>query len=139
MNTPTHNLRADAYVARLMSELDRAAIARRLQEARKRSGLTQKEMADVLHVHERSIQDWESVSKAAIPFDRLDEWATTTGVTKVWLLQGDEFVEAGVRLARIEGRLEELASGMADLLGEMRQLREGQDEPPQAVASRRRL
>lgn len=116
-----------------MNELDRAAISARLKEARERSGLTQSEMADILHVHERSVQDYESVNKTTVPFDRLDEWATATGVTKAWLLQGDEIVDAGERLARIEGRLAELADGMTDLLDEMRQLREGPGEQPLAA------
>lgn len=123
MTTAAPSLRADAYVARLMTELDRAAISKRLQSSRKRAGLKQHEMADLLQVHVRSVQDWESVSKDTVPYDRIDEWATSTGTTKAWLLHGDEIVENGDRLARIEGRLESLAGGMAELLDEMRLLR----------------
>jgi len=73
-----------------MAELDRAAISLRIAEARdKRAGLTQPELADVLRVHWRTVQDWESPKNANVPWDRLGEIATATGVTKEWLLHGD--------------------------------------------------
>lgn len=82
--------RGGEYVAALMAELSRAAIAQRISRARKQAGLTQHELADVMHVHYRTVQDWESVRKEATPWDRLDELAAVTGVTRNWLLHGED-------------------------------------------------
>lgn len=72
-----------------MAELDRAAISLRIAEARdKRAGLIQTEIADLLGVHWRTIQDWESPKNPTVPWDRLSEIAEATGVTKEWLLHG---------------------------------------------------
>lgn len=74
-----------------MAELDRAAISVRIAEARdKRAGLTQPELADILDVHWRTIQDWESPKNGTVPWDRLGEIADATGVTKEWLLHGEQ-------------------------------------------------
>lgn len=102
-------------MARLMAELDRAEIARRLQTSRKKAGFTQQEIADTMRVHVRTVQDWESPAKEAIPFDRLDEWAQLTSASKPWLLHGDDLIEAGDRLEAIEDRLEALVAGQAAL------------------------
>lgn len=94
-----------------MSELETAAISRRLQDARKQAGLTQQEMADLLVVHKRSVEDYESPRKDVIPYDRLNEWARLTKTTAEWLLHGIEPGEAATpgqvrdldaRLARVE-------------------------------------
>ena len=74
-----HTFRGGEYVAALMAELSRAAIAQRIARARKQSGLTQNELADLMHVHYRTVQDWESPKKDATPWDRLDELAAVTG------------------------------------------------------------
>lgn len=73
-----------------MGELDRAAISVRLQQSREEAGLTQPEIGELLRVHWRTVQDWESPKKRNVPFDRLDEWAAITGTAKQWLLHGDE-------------------------------------------------
>jgi len=80
--------RGGEYVATLMAELERAAIAQRIANAREQAGLSQPELADLVHVHFRTIQDWESTKKQTTPWDRLDEIARVTGVTKEWLLHG---------------------------------------------------
>ena len=73
-----------------MAELDRAAISLRIAEARdKRAGLTQPELADIIGVHWRTVQDWESPKNPTVPWDRLGEIAEATGLTKEWLLHGD--------------------------------------------------
>ena len=99
------------YLARLLEDMDRAAISTRLKAAREEAGVTQEEMADILSVHVRSIQDYERPSLKTVPFDRLDEWAAATGKTKTWLLQGDEAVESD-RLANLEARLESVAGAL---------------------------
>ena len=108
-----------AYLAELMAELNRAEIKRRLQESRKVAGLTQKQMSDILHTHERTVQDYESLKKEVIPFEHLDKWADVTATTTTWLLQGDEVVTSEERLDRLEtqvGRAVELLELMAESL-----------------------
>jgi predicted XRE-type DNA-binding protein len=78
------------YLHSLMAELDRAAISLRLGESLKTAGITQQEMADLLHVHKRSVEDYTSPRITTIPFDRLDEWARLAGTSKEWLLHGDQ-------------------------------------------------
>jgi transcriptional regulator with XRE-family HTH domain len=99
-----------------MAELDRAAISVRLRQARDDVGLTRPEMAELLTVHFRSIENYESPQKHVIPFDRLDEWAQITGRTKEWLLHGDEpRVMADDRLGMIEERLERVVAELQAL------------------------
>lgn len=123
-----HTFRGGEYVAALMAELSRAAIAQRIATARKRAGLNQHELADLMHVHYRTVQDWESVKKEATPWDRLDELAAVTGISRNWLLHGED--EAGVpdaeslarRLAELEGLVEKTREDVGQALGLLRQL-----------------
>lgn len=90
-----------------MGELDRAAICQRIGHAREEAGLTQPELAELLHpsVHWRTVQTWESVKQPRVPWDRLDEIARVTGKTKEWLLHGDTDVEAHAGFDRVLARL----------------------------------
>ena len=100
----------DGYLAHLMGEIDRAAISLRLAQARAEVGLNQAEMAELLTVHFRSIQNYESPKRHVIPFDRLDQWAQVTGRTKEWLLHGDEpQIVADDRLETIEEQLRKIS------------------------------
>ena len=124
------------YLADLLVELDRAAICRRIAEARQRAGLTQPELAEALRqpVHWRTVQVWERGQRSrkgehqwVVPWDRLDDIASVLGVTKVWLLHGDEPVVGGDDVnARLE-RLEQLALRALALLE-----RDDQDREEQA-------
>ena len=98
-----------------MGELDRASICARIQEARERAGLTQPELAEALDppVHWRTVQTWESVKDPRVPWDRLDEIARITGVTKEWLLHGDAAVSADPD--RLQLLLEEVAAVRQEL------------------------
>lgn len=107
-----HTFRGGEYVAALMAELSRAAIAQRIAKARKQAGLNQNELADLMHVHYRTVQDWESVKKEATPWDRLDELAAITDVTKEWLLHGER-AEAVADAPSILRRLELLEETVA--------------------------
>jgi transcriptional regulator with XRE-family HTH domain len=78
-----------AYLHELMARINRAAIKLRLKESLAQSGLKQHEMADILHVHVRSVEDYVSPKNNTVPFDRLDEWGAATGVSTEWLLHGD--------------------------------------------------
>jgi transcriptional regulator with XRE-family HTH domain len=116
---------SDAYPMSLMGEIDRAAISLRLAQARAEVGLNQPEMAELLTVHWRSVQNYESPKMRVIPFDRLDQWAQITGRTKEWLLHGDEpLIVADDRLAAIEMELREIRDQLkwlGDLVREMNQ------------------
>lgn len=105
------------YLTKLMAELDRASICGRIAQAREEAGLTQPELGEVLGVHWRTIQTWESIKTPRVPWDRLDEIARTTGTTKDWLLHGREPEVAPLedpavvaRLDRIERLLEALVA-----------------------------
>ena len=95
-----------------MAELDRAAISARLAQSRDVAGLSQEDMSELLTVHVNTIQNWESLKKRTIPFDRLDEWAALTNTSKAWLLHGEEAKPPEVGDAewreRIEERLDEI-------------------------------
>lgn len=101
-----------AYLDELMAQINRAAISQRLGESLKTAGLTQPEMADLLHVHVRSVEDYVSPRKSVVPFDRLEEWASHTRTTVEWLLHGDETAARiqldPVRLEELLARLERL-------------------------------
>ena len=116
--TRRHRFRGGEYVAGLMAELERAAIARRIADAREQAGLSQAELADLLHVHFRTVQDWESPKKSATPWDRMDELASATSTTKEWLLHGDPVGEnraqAGL-LRDVSGALEALERSQEDV------------------------
>lgn len=120
--------RGGEYVAALMAELSRAGIAQRIARARDQVGMTQPELADVMHVHYRTVQDWESPKKQATPFDRLDELAAVTGVTKAWLLHGEDAAEAGdvqslsQRLSELEGLVGQTREDVGEALELLRQL-----------------
>lgn len=89
-----------------MAELESAAISDRLQAARTRAGLTQQEMADLLQVHKRTVEDWESPRKKNVPYERMGEWADLTHVTVAWLLHGDEETATPEQIQNLEARLE---------------------------------
>jgi transcriptional regulator with XRE-family HTH domain len=102
---PARNVRADAFVAQMqstdraafaraierqdMAELERAAIASRIKEARKEAGLSQPEMAAALDVIPRTYQNYESVSNPRTPWGLLNQIATVTGKTTEWLIHGE--------------------------------------------------
>lgn len=136
-----HTFRGGEYVAALMAELSRAAIAQRIATARKQAGLDQPELADLMHVHFRTIQDWESPKKQATPWDRLDELAAVTDVTKDWLLHGERVEVVAdapsilLRLAKLEetvARADDVQRGFEALEAAIERLappRTGEAEP----------
>lgn len=94
------------YLASLMAELDRAAISTRIREARKQAGFRNRnDIADLLHVHPRTIEDWENAKHQNVPWDRLDEIARVTGVSREWLLHGEP-EEAEDELMAIRSQLQ---------------------------------
>lgn len=120
-----------AYLHELMAELDRAAISLRLRESLQTAGIRQHEMADLLHVHKRSIEDYVSPKVATVPFDRLDEWAKITGATKEWLLHGEEAVLPAEAIASLQSDVAELREMVERILEQL----PGQASPPAASGS----
>jgi transcriptional regulator with XRE-family HTH domain len=118
-----HTLSSNGYLAHLMGEIDRAAISIRLAQSRQEVALTQSEMAELLTVHLRSIQNYESPKVRAIPFDQLEQWGQITGRNKEWLLHGDEpLIVADDRLAAIEQELRRIGERLGwieDLVRDM--------------------
>jgi transcriptional regulator with XRE-family HTH domain len=103
----------DDLVAALMAELDKARISERLQTSRVQAGLRQHEMAELMHVHKRSIENWESQKDPTVPYDRLDEWARATNTRKEWLLHGDNMIpseDVSILRAELEAMKSQLAS-----------------------------
>lgn len=130
-------------VATLMAELSRVGIAQRIATARKQAGLDQHEFADLMHVHWRTVQDWESVKKHTTPWDRVDEIANVTGVSRNWMLHGED--EGAVpdvesilhRLQSLEDLVERTREDTAEALELLRRLLVGQarDQEHQAAES----
>lgn len=126
----TSTFSSGAYLASLMAELDRAQISRRIREARLLAGFkSQEQLGDVMHVHFRTVQDWENPKHQNVPWDRLDELAAVCGVTKIWLLHGDEapaqasgsLDEVLRRLGSIEAQIDEAAAGVSAALEKLEQ------------------
>jgi transcriptional regulator with XRE-family HTH domain len=120
-----------AYLHSLMAELDRASISLRLGQSLTEAGITQQEMADLLHVHKRSVEDYVSPKIGTIPFDRLDEWAKATGTTKEWLLHG---AEAGIaspeEVRALHEAVEQLQADVEEILRLLRPAAPGADSEP---------
>lgn len=65
--------------------IDPPAISRRIARARKAAGLNQHQLADLLGVHWRSVQNWERPDHS-VPWDRLNEISGHTSMSVAWLL-----------------------------------------------------
>jgi transcriptional regulator with XRE-family HTH domain len=120
-----------------MAELDRASIAARVKQAREEAGLTQPELGDAMtpSVHWRTIQTWESVKQARVPWDRLDEIARLTGRSKEWLVHGEDvtpptsFTEVAARLEAAVSTLAAVTSELADVVRDL-----AEQKPPAQAA-----
>jgi transcriptional regulator with XRE-family HTH domain len=96
--------------------IDKAAIGRRIKEAREATGLSQEALADVLEVHERTVQNYEA-GKGKLLND-LPKIADATDSQVRWLLHGSEVVgdspEVVTRLARLEDQISEIRELLED-------------------------
>ena len=135
------SFRGGEYVAALMAELSRAAIAQRIAAAREQAGLTQPELGELMHVHYRTVQDWESLKKPATPWDRMDELAAVTGVTKQWILHGEhegavpDAESLALRLGVLEDLVERTREDVGAALELLRQLATGEEPGQERPAS----
>jgi transcriptional regulator with XRE-family HTH domain len=106
--------RGGDLVATLMAELDKVRISERLKASRREAGLHQHDMADLMGVHKRSIENWESPNDPTVPYDRLDEWARLTNRRKEWLLHGDNMI-ASEDVSILRAELEAMKSQLAQI------------------------
>lgn len=105
--------RVDAYLER--------QICARIKQARKASGLTQEDMANLLNVTTRAYQNYE---RDRAPFRRLSEIARLTGVDQEWLLRGDPppRIDPEDLLSRMEALEGKVATGFEALEAAIEQL-----------------
>jgi PAS domain S-box-containing protein len=96
-----------------------AAVGGRIAQARRRAGLTQKELAARVGVTQRSIQGYEA--GAVVPYRHLDHLAEILGREAMWILTGDSTPMRGSELdPALRQQLrelvhEELATALMDL------------------------
>lgn len=69
-----------------LTDAEKLEVCARIKSARQQAGLTQEELAKILHVRQRTIANYESTR---VPFRLLDRIAEATGVSTEWLLRGD--------------------------------------------------
>lgn len=84
-------------------------IGRRIVEARREFGMSQKELADLVHVSERSMQAYESGE--VIPYRKLADLASVLNRPAAWILHGEKASDPVGELAllqEISGRLERI-------------------------------
>lgn len=129
---------SQAYLAGLFTEMDHAQISLRIRQARKEAGYRSREdLADVMQVHPRTIENWENPKNQNVPYDRMDELADVLNVGKRWLLHGEEGSRSAVddeRLAEILLRLESLEAQVGKLATQG-QVRRGLDALRAAIES----
>lgn len=91
---------------------EKQAIGKRVAEARRRAGLTQKELADLIGVGQRAVQGWEL--GRSHPYRRLAALERVLKVDRDWLLRGNAADQAAKAFLELEhafpvlGVLEEL-------------------------------
>lgn len=83
-------------------------IGARIAQARRESGLTQEELADLAGVSTRSWQGYEAGE--VVPYKHMARISEITRRSVAWLIHGDIEEDASVRdrLERIEGQLGEI-------------------------------
>jgi transcriptional regulator with XRE-family HTH domain len=106
-------------------------IGARIVKARNElDGMTQMELADLLHVSQRSAQAYEAGE--VIPYSRMSDIADILGVSQKWLLHGDD---SGLGDAEIRRLLEKLIDTNTNILLQIQLLNEKVDRSYAANAS----
>lgn len=102
-----------------MAHLEATAIRARIQEAREQAGLSQPDMAALLGVITRTVQNYEAHAgvSAKVPYDRLGDIADITGTSLKWLLHGDDDEQT-----QFTARLDTFDQGLADVRNELASL-----------------
>lgn len=81
---------AEALERENMAEIERAAIAKRIRQARKEAGMSQPEMAEAIGVIHRTYQNYESLKEPRTPWGSMNDIAKITGRSTEWLIHGDK-------------------------------------------------
>lgn len=113
---------------RRMTELERAQISERIKQARKQAGLTQQELADLLHVQARTIANYES---DRVPWRLLGKIAEATNVSQEWLLRGEQPAPAS-DLVGLREEISDVQAQLARIEQLVRQLVEPQGRKAEA-------
>ena len=96
-------------------------VGKRISLARERAGLKQSDLAETIGVIPRSMQNYEY---GRIPYRLLDRIADTTGVTKEWILYGDNGGDAtAVDVPTFDARLEEIEAKLDTIIGLLKRRR----------------
>ena len=89
-------------------------VGQRLVAARKEMGMKQVEVAELIHVSERTMHAYES--DEVVPFRKLKELSELLGRPMSWILHGDKAEQTpgdlGPQLSEILGVLEEIRDGL---------------------------
>lgn len=104
MNSWTTNSRTFRTFLLLM-ELEPEKIRARLRQARKEAGLSQQQLADLLNVHKRTVENYENVR---VPWDHLNEYGRFTNRPVEWFLYGQEALPPEGELAALTETVETL-------------------------------
>lgn len=117
-----------------MAALEEAEIRARIKRARNEAGLSQEQLADLLAVHPKSVQNYENDH---VPWRRIRDIAAITGRSAQWLLHGedapggDETLDE--RLAALEAKLDRLLALSSGEAGDVAESREELAALPDAI------
>ena len=90
--------------------MDNAAFGKFIRASRKEQGLTQKQLADLLHVSDKTVSKWEN--GAGFPdIKLLEPLASSLGVSLLELMQSERVSEAKVDRSDAEQAVAEMESG----------------------------
>lgn len=120
----------DRLTLDLMTRLQTAQVAGRMRDARIEAGLTQEQMAELVGVHKRVIENIENNRLVKGPYQYVNAWSDITNWTVQQLLHGDArtqgedaaVLEALQENSRRLDALEDLAGRLEGGLAEIRAL-----------------
>jgi transcriptional regulator with XRE-family HTH domain len=108
----------------LVAQIEERMIRARIKQARKEAGLTQHQLAELIEVIPRSVQNYEDVEAGRVPWAKMNQIAAAVGRSSEWLIHGDpheplealsseEAKELRKQLDRIEEKLDKLLNPKA--------------------------
>lgn len=101
----------------LMAKLREAEIRTRLRQARDEAGMSRAQLADILTVHPKSIENYET---DRVPWSLINAWAAATGTSVEYLLHGVEPGEPGTGLGMSDSpQLAEIVSLLEEIRDEL--------------------
>lgn len=121
-----------------MSDDERRRVGARIRQARKERGLTQVELAKLLGITTRSIQNYES--GAIVPYRHLRLMELVTHRSAAWLLEGGDLDVIEDLLAKLHAAIERHSSLLRDqeeLLTATRELQDHWRRQPDTRAQAR--